>query len=466
MKEKGAVSKKRKFTVPHSLAIILCAMFLAAILTYIIPAGRFEREVNEMGRTVVIPGSFQYIDKTPVNVLSILDFVFDGLKGASEIIFALLCSGGGLGIVLSTGMFQGSAYTLSKRAKGREWVVVAFIMTVFAVLCIPINLNYFIPFAPLGIVIAIALGYDAIVGVSMIMLGGAVGFSCGAMNLSNTGTAQAIAELPTFSGMGYRLFSMIPFLVVTIIYVVHYGSIIKGDPTKSYVYGVKFDIAELNSADIPSFEKKHIPVAIVVSVAIGYMIYTAIFGTLSFKSSAAIFLYMGLLSGIVYRMPINQMCSNFINGVKGMASTGILIGFAYAISGILNKGNVMDTVVNSFANTLGSIPGILQAPAMFIMHIIVNFFVTSGSGQAAITMPVFVPVADLIGITRQTAVLAFNFGDGFCNFILPHAAATMGFVGAANIPFTRWFKFIIKLFFIWVVIGSLLLVVADVIGYS
>ena len=457
--------KKKTFEVPHSLAIIFLAMVLASILTYIIPGGSFERVVNEAGKTVVVPGSFHYTEKTPVHLFSILDYVFDGLKSAGEIIFALLCSGGGLGIVLSTGMFQGAACTLSQKAKGREWVVITFLMAVFAVLCIPINLNYFIPFASLGIVIALAMGYDTIVGISIIMLGGAVGFSCGAMNLPNTGTAQGIAELPTFSGMGSRLFCMLPFFIVTVIYVLHYANRIKNDPSKSYTYGTKLEIDHASIDQLPKFERKHIPVAIVVCLSIGYMIWTAIFSSLSFKSSAAIFLYMGLLSGIVYRMPVNDICRQFIGGVKGMASTGILLGFAYAISGILSKGNVMDTVVNMLANALNYFPRMFQAPAMFLMHIIINLFVTSGSGQAAVTMPVFIPVADLVGMSRQTAVLAFNFGDGFCNFILPHAAATMGFVGLANIPFTKWFLYAAKLFLIWVVVGIILLMAATMIGY-
>lgn len=457
--------KKRTFEVPHSLAIIFLAMALASILTYVIPGGSFDRVVNEAGKTVVVPGSFHYIEKTPVNLFSILDYVFDGLKSAGDIIFALLCSGGGLGIVLSTGMFQGAACTLSRKAKGKEWVVITFLMAVFAVLCIPINLNYFIPFASLGIVLALAMGYDAIVGISIIMLGGAVGFSCGAMNLPNTGTAQAIAELPTFSGMGYRLFCMVPFFIVTVLYVLHYANKIKNDPTKSYIYGIKFEIDHTSADKLPEFERKHIPVAVVVCVCIGYMVWTAVFSSLSFKSSAAIFLYMGLLSGIAYRMKVNDICRQFISGVKGMTSTGILLGFAYAISGILTRGNVMDTVVNLLANALGYFPGILQAPAMFLMHIIINLFVTSGSGQAAVTMPVFIPVADLVGMSRQTAVLAFNFGDGFCNFILPHAAATMGFVGLADIPFTKWFRYAIKLFLIWVAVGILLLMAATIMGF-
>lgn len=460
------MKEKKTLKVPSSFAIIVAAMLLASVLTYLIPGGKFERIVNDAGKTVVVPGSFQYIEQTPVNPLTIFTYIFPGLTSASSIIFALLCAGGGLGIVLDTGMFQGAACSFSKKAKGKEWLVVTALTVVFALLCIPINLNYFIPFAPLGIIVAIAMGYDAIVGISIIMLGGAVGFSCGAMNLSNTGTAQSIAELPVFSGMGYRLICMIPFLIVTIIYILVYGKKIKGNPEKSYIYGTKMDFGTFDPENVPFFEKKHIPVAIVVVLCIAYMIYVAIFSSLSYASASAIFIYMGLFSGIAYRMSIDQICKSFSNGAKGMATTGVLIGFAYAISGILSAGNVMDTVVNALANVLGYIPTILQAPAMFIMHIIVNFFVTSGSGQAAVTMPIFVPVADIVGMSRQTAVLAFNFGDGFCNFILPHAAATMGFVGCANIPFTKWFQYIIKLFAIWVVIGCILLMIATTIGYS
>lgn len=459
------MNKSKQFKVPHSLAIILVVMLIASLLTYIIPGGEFDRVKNEAGKTVVVAGTYHPVEARHINPLSVLNYVFPGLQSAGQIIFALMCAGGGLGIVLATNMFQGAACTLSKRAKGKEWIVVAALMIVFALLNIPINLNYFIPFAPLGIIIAMAMGYDAIVGISIIMLGGAVGFSCGAMNLPNTGTAQGIAELPVFSGMAYRLFCMIPFLLVTIFYVVRYGEMVKKNPEKSLVHGTKLDFGTFDPENVPAFEKKHIPVAIVVVASILYMVYVAIFSTLSFATSAAIFMYMGLLSGLVYRMPVDEMCKRFCDGAKGMATTGILLGFAYAISGILSAGGVMDTVVNALANALSIFPAIIQAPVMFFMHVIINFFVTSGSGQAAVTMPIFIPVADLVGMSRQTAVLAFNFGDGFCNFILPHAAATMGFVGCANIPFTKWFKYAIKLFAMWCVVGSILLIIASQIGY-
>jgi len=463
MKQDNSVSKK--IEVPHSLVIIITVMLLAAVLTYIVPSGVYDRVTNEAGKTVVDPTSFHYIESTPVNPLTVLTYVFQGMTNASGIIFSLMLSSGGLGIILSTGMFQGAAGTLGRKVKGKEWVVIALIMTIFAILCIPINLNAFIPLAPLGLVIAASIGMDAIVGISCIMLGGAVGFSCGAMNLSNTGTAQSIAELATFSGMTYRLVCMVPFLIVTVLYVVRYGNRIKKDPSKSYVFGLDLG-NDASLSTIPEFTSKHIPVAIVTVIGMGILIVMAIRGKMSNASASALFMYMGLLGGIAYGIKPNNMCKIFVNGMKSMAPTAGMIGFAYGITLILTKGQIMDTVVHSLAGILDFVPGILQAPAMFLMHIVINLFITSGSGQAAASMPIMVPVADLVGMNRQIAVLAFNFGDGFCNNILPHAAATMGFVGAAGIPFGRWFQYIIKLFALWVVVGMAMLMIATVIGYA
>ena len=459
------MEKSKKITIPHSLLIIIFAMLLACLFTYIIPAGTYSRIKTAAGQTVVNPTTFHYVTQKPVNPLTLLNFIYPGLLKAGKIIFALMCAGGGLGIVLQTNVLQGAAGSLSQKVKGREWVVVAGIMVIFALICIPAGFNSWIPFATVGLVISKALGFDAIVGVSMIMLGGAVGFSCGAMNLSNTGTAQTIAELPIFSGIGYRLFCMIPFLIVTILYVVHYALTIKKDPTKSYVYGIDLGLDDLNLDHIPLFEKKYIPAAIAVLVCIIVMIYLGVKGKLSLQVCGTMFIYMGFFTGVTARMNPNAMCKAFIKGAKGMAGTAMMIGFVYGITLIINAGSIMDTIVYNLAQILNKVPKIMQAPVMFYMHVIINFFITSGSGQAATTMPIMVPVADLVGMSRQTAVLAFNFGDGFCNFILPHAAATMGFVGAGNIPFSRWFRFAIKLFGIWVIVGTLLLMLATVIGY-
>lgn len=457
--------QKPKLAIPDSLLIIMIVMVLAALLTYIVPAGEYARTTNEAGQTVVDATSFHYVESSPVNPITVLKYVYNGLDNARSVVFTILVCGGGLEIVMQTGLFQALAFTLSKKATGKEWLVIMAITTIFAALCVPINLNAFIPFAPLGLLIAASMGMDAIVGVSIILLGGAVGFSCGAMNIANTGTAQQVAELPLLSGMEYRLFCMIPFLIVTVLYIVRYAYKVKADPTKSYMYGIHSDAATFDMENAPKLEKRHILPGIVILVSFAYIIYIAIQGKLTNPLSCTIFLYMGILAGVAYGMNPNEICRHFIKGVKGMCSTAAMIGFAYVISVVLTQGNILDTIVYHLSNLLLHVPTFLQAPAMFMAHIVINLFVTSGSGQAATTMPIFVPVADLISLSRQTAVLAFNFGDGFCNFVLPHAAATMGFVGAAGIPFGRWFQYVIKMFAIWCVIGCFLLIGATMIGY-
>lgn len=461
------VSIKKRLAIPDSLVIVVIVMLLAAGLTYLIPAGEYTRTINEIGQTVVAADSFHYVNASPVNPFTVFTYVPEGLDKARNIIWVLLCSGGGLGVVLSTGLFQGIASSISQKASGKDWLLISLVTAVFAVLCIPINLNTFIPLAPLGLLIATSMGLDAVVGVSIILLGGAVGFSCGAMNLSTTGTAQQVSELAIFSGMGYRLFCMIPFYLVTVLYITRYAKNIKADPTKSYMYGV--DTSNILSFDLskaPKLEKEHILPGIITLIFLTYMVYVGMKGKLTNSMAASIFMYMGLLVGISSRMSPNEICGEFLKGVKGMCGTAMMIGFAYVISLILTQGNILDTIVHFLANILIHVPKMAQAPVMFFAHIIVNLFVTSGSGQAVTTMPIFVPVADLVGMSRQTAVLAFNFGDGFCNFILPHAAATMGFVGALGIPFGKWFQYVIRLFAIWCVVGSILLIAATVFNYA
>ena len=293
----------KKLRIPHSLLIIIGAMVLACILTYLIPAGSYAR-IKVAGKTVVDPSTFHYVSQHPVNPLTIFNFIYPGMVKASKIIFALMCAGGGLGIVLDSQVLQGAAGSISQKVKGKEWVIVAGIMVMFAIICVPAGFNSWIPFSAVGLVIAKALGFDAIVGVSMIMLGGAVGFSCGAMNLSNTGTAQTIAELPIFSGLAYRLFCMIPFLIVTILYVVHYALKIKKDPTKSYVYGIDLGLEDLNLDHIPTFQKENIPGLITIILCILTMIYLGIQGRLDLQTCGTMFIYMGIFTGIACRINV------------------------------------------------------------------------------------------------------------------------------------------------------------------
>ena len=179
-----------------------------------------------------------------------------------------------------------------------------------------------------------------------------------------------------------------------------------------------------------------------------------------------VFLCEGIIAGLFYGYNANKICELFTEGAKKMIGVCLIVGVSRTVGVVLTEAQVMDTIVYGMGNLLMSVPSFLAPPAMFIANIIVNIFIGSGTGQATAVMPIFTPIADMIGMTRQTAVLAFNFGDGFCNYILPTASALMGNLAVANVPYTTWMKYMWKVFTIWVITGSVMLIIAQIIQYG
>lgn len=461
--------KKRKFSFPHTYVIIISIVLLATFLTYVIPAGQFDRIKDEaVGKTIVVADQFQYIDNTPVSFLDVPSKIVDSFNKSSSIIFIILIVGGAFQVIISTGVFQVFTAKLTRKFAGNENIIIPAFTTIFALACTTMGVNTFIGFAPIAIILARSMGFDAIVGVSMVMLGGAIGFSTGTLNPFSTGVAQTIAELPLFSGIGFRFASLILFLIITNIYIIRYARKIRKNPELSIVYDLEqVENSDENSLnDFPDVETKHYLVLAVVVACFGLIIYGG--SNLGWKTNdnSAMFIWMAILGGFAGGMGPSKIAGEFVNGAKKLVFGAMIIGIARSASIILTDGHILDTVVKSLAGSLMNLPGALRAVGMFLSQIIVNCFIVSGSGQAAVTMPIMIPVADLVGITRQTAVLAFNFGDGFSNYVLPTSSALMGMLAISNIPYDRWMKFMGKLFGIWVAVGSVVLLIAYLVGYG
>lgn len=316
--------------------------------------------------------------------------------------------------------------------------------------------------------VALAFGFDAVVGCGMICLGGAIGFSTGTFNVNTTGIAQEIAELPLFSGLWLRCISFVIFLVVTDIYLISYAKKIKADPRKSVMYGLQTNNTD-EAKTIDDFQKMNKKHVIVLLTILAFFI-VLIYGCANYKWGLAkvsvVFMYMSVASGLLYGFGPSRIAKEYIKGMKDMTEPAIIIAMGCATTLILSEGHVLDTVVRSLAQGIGYLPYILRAPGMYILQTVTNFFIVAGNAQAAVAMPIMVPVADMVGVSRQTAVLAFNFGDGLSNYILPHSSALMGFIGMANIPYDRWMRFMLKLFAIWAVVAMIIVAFASVIQYS
>lgn len=459
-------SKINKFKFPHTYVIIFVLIFIAVAMTWIVPAGQFDRVKDSVtGKKLIVAGTFKIIESQPVNFLEIPLQIVKGLLKASSIVYVVLIVGGAFNVIIETGMFQAFTGKITKYFGNRESIIIPAFTTTFALACTTMGVNTFIGFAPVAIILARSLGYDAIVGASMVMLGGAIGFSTGTFNPFTTGVAQSIAGLPMFSGLWFRFISLIVFLIVTNIYLIRYAKKVKKNPEASVVRELEIEENSSEKQENESYElsNKHYLVFAVVVILFGILIYGGSKLKWKLNETAAIFIWMAILSGLAYGYNPSKIATLFVSGARKLVFGALLIGIARSIALVLEQGHILDTTVFYLGNLLSSLPSSLQSVGMFLMQLFINGLITSGSGQAAVTMPIMLPVADLIGMTKQTSILAFNFGDGLSNYVLPTSSALMGFLAISNIPYDKWMKFMWKLFIIWIITGSILVVIANMI---
>jgi len=469
-KTQKEISAKRKFQVPHTFAIIAVIILIAVVLTWIIPAGTFDRVLNAGGRKVVDPQSFHYVSRTPVNPLLIPLYIVKAFAKRISLMLVILFAGSAFHMITKSGALQSILAKTAGKFSDKLYIFIPMLTLIFGLICTTQGVNTFIPFAPIMVMLSLAMGLDSLTGAAIILLGGAIGFATGTLNVNTTIVAQGIAELPLYSGIGYRWVCFAVFFVITNIFLVWYATRIKKHPELSAMYDLdQITRREEGTMDLEAFGnldiRKITSLALLV-VALGSIIYGCVGLGWGMEEMAAIFLAYAVIAGLVSGSPVNDICKNILEGSKKMLGAAYIIGMATSISAIMADGHIIDTVIHAAAQAMNMLPTILMAPAMLLANTIINVFLTSGSGQAAAVMPIMTPLADLLGITRQTAVLTFNFGDGFCNYILPTSTALMGIISAANIPYDRWMKFMWKIFLIWFFAGSVLVMIAQAMHYG
>ena len=312
-----------------------------------------------------------------------------GLAKASDIVFLVIIVGGAFNIIIETGMFQSFAGRLTKVFSNKEVLIIPAFSTIFALACTTMGVNTFIGFAPIAVIIARSIGYDAIVGVSMVALGGAIGFSTGTFNPFTTGVAQSIAGLPIFSGVGYRFICLVAFLIVTNIYIIWYAKKVKANPEASVVYEMEQENkkVEVSEKQHDKIEGRHYLVLLIVIACFVLLVYGSQNWKWKLQENAAMFLWMGVLSGFAYGFGPSKIAEEFTKGAKKLVYGALMIGMANGISLILADGKILDTTVQYLGGLLVVLPSHAQAAGMFLMQLLINGLITSGSGQAAATMP-------------------------------------------------------------------------------
>lgn len=453
----------------HPLIIICSLVVVAAILTYIIPAGQFDRVTDEVtGRTVVVANSYQQVESNPVSIGGFLLSFYQGIQGAVNIIAFLMLIGGAFGVINATGAVAAlmSKFIKHFKSENSKYLLIVALFTFF-VLCggtFGMALEGLV-FAPFIIMLMKKLGYDEMLGIAIPVVGSSVGYATAYLNPGSLGIAQGIAELPFTSGIVLRIIFMIILIVSTSVYFIYYAKKISKDPTKSCCYGNEYEIEEAVIADdtMTNAQKR---VLIVFAGGIAFLIYGTFLKSFFMAQASTVFLFMGIIAGAAYGMKPGEIAESYTNGVKDMALPCLIVGFARAITLMMENGLIMDTIVHVTTIPLSNLSPLVSAPLMVVVQTIINFFINSGSAQAVVMMPLIVPISDILEVNRQVAVLAYQIGDGLSNMIWITSNLMLVGLGIARVSYAQWVKFALKIFLFNLVIGMIVVFVAQYINWG
>ena len=501
--------KKKTIQMPHTYVIIFAVVVLCAVLTYLIPVGSFQtQEVSymvgdtEKTRTVIVADSFAYqLDEAGNRVRSgvplfgtedfggqgMLNYVFEGLTSGDKtgsavgIVAFILVIGGAFGIVMRTGAVDAGIHAMIRKTKGREIILIPVLFTLFSLGGAVFGMGEeAIPFAMVIVPLTIAMGYDAVVAVCVTYVATQIGFGTSWMNPFGLAIAQGIAGVPVLSGAGFRIVMWAVFTLAGILFTMVYARKIKKDPKSSVAYEsdayYRDQMTQSDAASAP-FTLGQGLVLLTILVTIVWTVWGVVVEGYYIPEIASQFFVMGLVAGIIgcifklNGMRASDMASSFQRGAADLVGAALVVGMAQGIVIVLGgtdptTPSVMNTILYTLGNLLSGVPGVLAAWLMYVFQSLFNFVVVSGSGQAALTMPIMAPLADLAGITRQVAVLAYQLGDGLTNLIVPTSGCLLGVLGVARLEWGKWAKFQIKMQGMLFVLSTIFVVVAVMIGFA
>lgn len=458
--------------IPHTFTIVFGLIVFAAILTWIVPAGEFLREsisVDGTTREVVVNNSFHYIERSP-QTWQIFSALFNGFVDKADIIVFILMVGGAFWILNNShaidvgvmaflrGVRRLSRYKVVRKL-GVENIIITMVMLLFSLFGAVFGMSEeTIAFVVVFIPLAIQMGYDSIVGVCMCYVAAHVGFAGAMLNPFTIGIAQGIADLPLFSGLEYRLVCWVVLTIIGIAFVLWYARRVKNKPESSPVY--KLDDywrsrMQTSEESRLSIRQKLILLLFLVTIV------ALVVGVLKFgwyiAEISALFLAMGIVAGILDRQRADDIAKLFLAGCKDILSAALVVGLASGIIFILKDGRVIDTILYGLTRSLAQMGEVASLGAMYVFQTLLNVVMPSGSAKAALTMPIMAQFADLIDVSRQTTVLAFQFGDGFTNMLTPTSGVLIGVLGMARIPYGTWLKWVWKFILALIVIGFILM---------
>ncbi len=468
----GDTSGKPKKKFPHVYVLLFGIVLVCAILTYIVPAGSYEYveiTTSDGGtREVVDATSYTETESTPVGLMELLTSIPRGLTESASIIFFILIIGGSFGILQDTGAIAAGLGDLTKKLGNKQIIIIPVIMLAFAFGGAVIGMaEETLAFIPIMVSLALVLGYDSMTGAAMVLMGAGSGFAGAFLNPFTVGVAHGIAGLPLFSGMALRLILFVVIVTIGIVFVMRYASKIKKNPELSSMYEI--DRARTDNLDLdnlPAYGGREKAILAVFALSLVLLVYGVMQYGWYLNEISALFLGMAVVVSIIGKLGFNGFGESLAKGMEAVVTGAVIVGFARAILVVLTDGNIIDTILHAAADGLSALPTTVTALGIYVFQCLLNFLIPSGSGQAAVSIPILAPLGDLVGVTRQTVVLAYQLGDGISNILVPTSGYFMAAIAMAKISWIKWAKWILPAILLWYLVGAIFVVIAQQINYG
>ena len=447
---------KKKLKMPHAYVVLLIVIAFCTLLTWILPAGTFERVMDEeLGREIVVAGSYTNMESTPVGLWHAILAIFSGVIDAADIIFFIVFATAYVTVLTKAGALNALVGSILRKMGTKDHLLIPVFMFLFGLGGTTFGMyEECYALVPAFMVIMMSLGYDKLTGGVIIFLGAGAGCCSAVLNPFTVGIASSVAGVPLTAPAvtAFRIICFFVFMAINIWYVMRYAKRVKLDQRNSVLYGsdewnVNFSGGSVLSREEVmelEFTGKHKISLLLFVVMIVVIAYGVIAKGFYLAELSGVFMIFMVITGIINKMSASEMCETFVEAAQDSMFAALLIGLSRSLSVILTDGNIIDTVVYYLSSLISGLPKQLSAVGMVVVQNLINFFIPSGSGQAVVTMPIMAPVADLSDLSRQVAVAAYQFGDGFSNTIWPTAVAAE--CGLMGISLGRWYKFMLPLF--------------------
>lgn len=463
---------KKSFKMPDTWIVVFIMVVIVAVLSWIIPAGSYDYEqveINGTVRNLAIDGSYHVIDKSetsPTGFLGIFSALYRGCVEAADTIFMVFTCCATFRIMVQTGAFHAGIGTVMRRLGKTGGIAVVVILMVIFGLCGSVfgMLSELFGFYPLIVGLGVALGYDAMYGFAILALGEYIGFTGGTLNPYNVAISQGIAEVSLYSGLWYRWICFAVLMGISMAYLMVYGARVRRNPLRSAVYG-RPCIHSFSDGDMDQYKmnKRYALVLLDLVVVLAILMVGLMEWGWGNAQLCGLFILMSIVAAIIMGWSGQKYVDEFVTGVKGMAWGALIAGLSRGIMVVMNDAQITDTIIYNLAELLKKAPSALSAQLILLAQTIINLPISSATGQAAVTMPIMAPLADAVNVSRDVSCLAFQFGDGLSNLLWPTSNIVV-VCGLADIPYEKWVKWFLPLFFILLVAQMVLVGGAVLVG--